>query len=75
MVTRGSLWAKGRISVSIRAERSSMVADSSSMHVRCMRHKNEWCSPKLPVRASTRAEISDGTADTADAVRASNSVT
>src|SRR5665647_1156327 len=40
MVTRCSICgAKGRISWSIRAESSSMVADNSSMRVRCMRHK------------------------------------
>ncbi len=58
MVTNRSICgAKGRISWSIRAESSSMVADSSSMRVRCMRHKNPWCSLKLPVRAWTRAGV------------------
>lgn len=54
MVSRCSIWrAKGRIPWSIRDESSSMVTDSSSMRVGCMRHKKLWCSPKLPVRAWT----------------------
>lgn len=52
------LAGEGRVSSSIHMDSSVMAALSWSMRSRCRRHRKAWCSPKLPVSASTRAGIS-----------------